>query len=246
MATTRKNMKKNYISCLVAAAGKSRRMGPDKNKILMGLGDKCVLERTLRAVKESGLVSCCIIILKKEDMEFVRENTLKKIFDPEDRVILVEGGDERMDSIREGLKALPEETDIVMIQDGARPFLNRGLIERGLERMEHGGIDGAIAAIPITDTVKFSEDGGLIDGHPDRSKLFRAQTPQIFKKDAILKGYEKAYGEKYFPTDDAAVVSNAGGKVAIYAGEEYNIKITKPFDLLLARQIVKAGGFDEY
>lgn len=239
-------MNKTYISCLVAAAGQSRRMGPNKNKILMGLGDKCVLERTLRAIKKSGLVSCCIVILKKEDMDFVRENTVKNIFGPEDNVILVEGGNERMDSIREGLRVLPEETDIVMIQDGARPFLNRGLIERGLERLGQGGIDGAIAAIPITDTVKFSESGDLIDGHPDRSKLFRAQTPQIFKKDAIIKGYEKAYNENYFPTDDAAIVSNAGGKVAIYAGEEYNIKITKPFDLLLARQIVKAGGFDEY
>lgn len=238
-------MDNTYISCLVAAAGKSRRMGTDTNKILMGLGDKCVLERTLRAVKESGLISCCIIIARKEDIDYIENNIVKSIFEEKDRVIVVEGGKERMDSIREGLKKIPEETDLVMIQDGARPFLNKELIERGIEKINREGLDGAIAAVPMIDTVKVSNDGNVIDSTPDRSKLFRAQTPQIFKKKIILNAYKKAYNSSINATDDAAIVSNAGGKVALYPGEEYNIKITGPFDLILARQILKSRSLNK-
>jgi len=152
---------------------------------------------------------------------------------------LVDGGETRQDSIYNGLKALDKDADIVVIHDGARPLVEESIIQDSIEKAQEYG--AAITVIPIKDTVKKSENNFFINKTLNREEIWRAQTPQTFKYDIILSAYNQAYKDKYLTTDDAAIVERYGYKVKLIIGSEENIKITTPFDLIVADIFLKKG-----
>jgi len=144
---------------------------------------------------------------------------------------IVAGGRERQASVYNGLKALPENTGIVVIHDGARPFVSPAMIEAAIEQAKkHGAV---VVGVPVKDTIKLvnPKTKTVIRTLP-RDRVWAAQTPQVFKRDLIMKAYQK-YGKQKV-TDDAMLVEKMGKQVKMLIGSYLNLKITTPEDLLLA------------
>lgn len=155
-------------------------------------------------------------------------------------VTVVAGGDERGDSVRRALEAVPEGAAVVLIHDAARPLLSRAVLDRVLDAVAPG--TGAIAAVPVSDTLKRVGDGGVVTGTLDRAGLWRAQTPQGFPRTMILEAYRRAAAEGVVATDDASLIERYGGRVVVVDGDPRNLKITRPEDLDRARELLAAGG----
>jgi 2-C-methyl-D-erythritol 4-phosphate cytidylyltransferase len=145
------------------------------------------------------------------------------------------GGKRRQDSVAAGLAKL-DKCDWVVIHDGARPLVTKALIEDGLEAAKETG--AAVAAVPVTDTIKTAGDDRIVRQTPPRQNLWAVQTPQVFRVDIISKAYQKAKSEV---TDDASLVEKLGYEVKLYMGAYDNIKITTAKDLLVAEALLKSG-----
>jgi 2-C-methyl-D-erythritol 4-phosphate cytidylyltransferase len=146
----------------------------------------------------------------------------------------VAGGARRRDSVEAGLRACTSR--YVAIHDGARPLITADLVERVIAAAD--GKPGAIAAIPVTDTIKEVREG-LIAGHPDRSRLWAAQTPQVVLRQAWLDAAKASDNDE---TDDAAMLSRLGLECAVVEGSWENLKITRPLDIEIASAILRARG----
>lgn len=144
------------------------------------------------------------------------------------------GGAERSDSVRNGLALLDPRTDIVLVHDGARPFVRRGLIDRVIAAAAEGP---AIAALRATDTLKEVGADGFIAGTLDRSRVWQAQTPQAFPLALLAEAHARAAREGWAATDDAMLCERCGARVRVVEGEPDNLKITRPADLEVARAI---------
>jgi 2-C-methyl-D-erythritol 4-phosphate cytidylyltransferase/2-C-methyl-D-erythritol 2,4-cyclodiphosphate synthase len=145
----------------------------------------------------------------------------------------IEGGATRQDSVRLGLESLEASApDLVLIHDAARPLLSAALVDRVLDAL--GTAEAALPVLPVTDTLKRIDAGGLAASGPDRGGLARAQTPQGFRLGAILRAHRAVHAAGASYTDDAAVAEAAGLAVACVPGEERNLKVTVPDDLTLA------------
>lgn len=145
----------------------------------------------------------------------------------------VAGGVSRSASVRAGLAAVPDDVDIVCVHDAARPFASVELYERVIAAVA-GGADAAVPAIAVADTIKVVDESGMVVATPDRSTLVAVQTPQAFRR-AALVGAHVGAGDA---TDDAALVEAAGGRVVVVEGDVDNRKITVPADLEWARRVV--------
>lgn len=232
-------MNNQRIAAIIAGAGYGRRMGKNKHKMLIEIEGLKVLEWTLRALKNADAIDTYILVLRPEDMAYVEEILCPAVFDPEDQVLIVPGGKERSDSVKAGLKALPEDTDYILVHDGARPFVSGTIIHRAIDRLLRGDVEGVIAATPCKDSMKTVGIDGIIRQSPDRRDLYKAQTPQIFRRDILLEAYSQVLPGQADLTDDAQIVGQVGGRVAVVPGEETNIKITTPEDLSLGQLILK-------
>jgi 2-C-methyl-D-erythritol 4-phosphate cytidylyltransferase len=200
------------------------------NKLLAPLRGKPLLAWSVDTCQEYGLVQQIVLVLNDKDL--ARGQKLKKERGWS-KVTLCPGGARRQDSVKEGLRKI-RDCDLVMIHDGARPFLTLNLIEDGLKIV--GDTEAAVAAVPVKDTIKFAADERLIGKTLQRDRLWAAQTPQIFSLDVITRAYENLATEA---TDDAAAVERLGYKVQLYMGDYENIKITTTEDLALARIIAR-------
>ena len=149
------------------------------------------------------------------------------------------GGDARQDSVRNGLQQLSPSSEIVAIHDAARPLVTQETIASSIEAAQSDG--AAIAAVPVIDTIKSSEDGRFISSTLDRSKLYAVQTPQTFKRDIIESAYERAYADGYCGTDDASLVERLGLPVRIVLGSYENIKVTTPTDITIVEALMKSA-----
>lgn len=150
---------------------------------------------------------------------------------------LVEGGATRAQSVRNALAAAPE-ADVLVVHDAARPLVTISLIERCLAAIHAPGVDGAIAAARVTDTVKEADDAGRVLGTPDRKALWAAQTPQVFWGDALRKAIEVPVEALDRATDDAMLVEEAGGTVAVVEARQENVKVTTPLDLRIVEALL--------
>ncbi|MBS5945825.1 MAG: 2-C-methyl-D-erythritol 4-phosphate cytidylyltransferase, partial [Peptoniphilus harei] len=150
---------------------------------------------------------------------------------------IVYGGKERQDSINNGILSMPEETDIVLTHDGARPFVSVDKIDEAIENVMETG--ATVLANPVKDTIKVSMDGEIVDYTPNRNRLWQVQTPQVFKKEILMRAYEQAYSEGYYGTDDCSLVEKTGVKVKLIYNSYNNIKITTREDLSIANILVK-------
>jgi len=147
------------------------------------------------------------------------------------RVRLVRGGKTRAESVRNALRALPDDLDVVVVHDAARPFVTLDLIRRCL--LEAGKGHGAVAALPVVDTIKRVDGSGAVVETVPRTTLYRAQTPQAFPRALLVGAYERLDPDAT-PTDDSSIVELDGGRVVLVEGDPANLKVTTPHDLVLA------------
>lgn len=232
-------MENQKISAIVAGAGYGRRMGKNKHKMLIEIEGMKILHWTLRALKNSDAIDSYILALREEDMAYVEEILCPMVFDRDDQVLFVKGGEERSDSVKAALQVLPQDTDYVLVHDGARPFVSKAIIQRTVERLKDGDVEGVIAATPCKDSMKLVGVDGMVQKATDRRSLYKAQTPQIFHRDILVEAYNQIPAGQKELTDDAQIVGKIGGRVAVVPGEETNIKITTPEDLTLGKLILK-------
>jgi 2-C-methyl-D-erythritol 4-phosphate cytidylyltransferase len=149
----------------------------------------------------------------------------------------VTGGAARSESVRAALAAAPE-ADIAVVHDAARPLVTRDLVEACLAALEDG-VDGAVAAAPVSDTIKEADPGGRVLRTLDRSRLWAIQTPQVFRADVLRAALEADPAELAAATDDAHLVEAAGGSVRVVEAPPENIKVTREVDLRLAETLLR-------
>lgn len=219
-------------SVIVVAAGSSTRMGGDK--VLMELGEEPVIVHTLRAFEQSPSVAE-VVVVTREDLvpEIAR---LCQLYSMSKVTKVIRGGNCRTQSARMGTLEADGNLPLIAIHDGARPFVTTEVIEAAIARALETG--AAAPAIPVKDTVKAARDG-LVEETPDRSRLFAVQTPQVFDASLIRAALQKALDDGAELTDDCAAVERLGMKVSLTQGDERNIKLTTPFDLLVGNCILE-------
>jgi len=203
------------------------------DKVLAPLAGRPVLSYVLAAFDGCNSIDHIVLVVNEKSLEPCQQLIAnEKISTPIDVCV---GGKRRQDSVAAGLKQL-KDCDWVVIHDGARPLVTKSLIEEGLKAAQETG--AAVAAVPVTDTIKVADDDRIVRQTPPRQNLWAVQTPQVFRIEIISKAYQKAEGEV---SDDATLVEQAGFQVKLYTGSYDNIKITTTNDLLIAEALSKSG-----
>ena len=222
------------VTAIFPAAGASRRMGGNTNKIFLELGGEPILIRTLKTFSRSPRINFLIVVVSENEVDAV-EKLLNSADDLKPYKIVV-GGSERQYSIANGLKFLPDDAEIVLVHDAARPLISLNVIEDVIDAAEKFG--GAIAAVPEKNTIKFIDAENFVTYTPPRSKLVQVQTPQGFRRELLIKAYEQAAQDKFLGTDDSSLVERIGDKIKIVKSDYRNIKITTPEDLRIAESLI--------
>lgn len=228
------------LALVVAAAGYGTRLGlatPKQYAPLLGIP---MLQRTLDTLGNCAAVDALVVVVNEPDIEYCRFELVKERIAKV--VAVAAGGEERALSVRNGLAAMAEagSWDLVGVHDGARPLVTCDDVTRTVEALGAGArLAGAVLGIPTTDTIKFVDENGLVTATPERQSIWRAQTPQIFRWEALLEAYaETPEDELLRSTDDASLVEARGGRVVMVRGSAENFKITDRVDLRHAEQIL--------
>jgi 2-C-methyl-D-erythritol 4-phosphate cytidylyltransferase len=221
------------VGAVIAAAGSSRRMA-GVDKIFADLDGTPVLARVIDIFEKCELIDIITVILGQQNLA-AGQDLVAKLHST--KVLGVfPGGERRQDSVVQGLSHL-QDCGWIVIHDGARPMVTSDLIKNGLEAaMETGS---AIAAVPVTDTIKLAGEDLIVQGTPPRHNLWSVQTPQVFRFDIIDTAYKQL---KHDVSDDAGAVEHFGNKIKIYQGSYENIKITTPDDLAVAAVLWRKYG----
>jgi 2-C-methyl-D-erythritol 4-phosphate cytidylyltransferase len=219
---------------LIACAGSGRRMGAERNKLLLEVSGRPVLAWTLDAAMACASIRWIGIVGQPVDQADIM--ALVDAAKPSCPVVWVQGGDTRQESVCNGLAALPADAASVLIHDGARCLVEPGLIDRCAAAVAGG--EAVIAAAPVTDTIKRVDASGHIQDTPDRSALWGAQTPQGFPVQQLRDAHARALSEGWSVTDDASLFERLGLTVRVVESSPANIKITTPFDLTIAEAVL--------
>lgn len=223
------------VSAIVLAGGRGKRMGCTKSKQYIELNGRPILYYTLKHFIDNKNIDKIILVVAKDELQYCKEEVLDKYNLVIDSIAF--GGEERQDSVYNGLLKA-EGSEIVLIHDGARPFVSEKIIDDGIK---YAKIYGAAApGVMPKDTIKIKDAEGFSIETPDRSNIVAVQTPQVFSYNVILDCHKKVKENSLVVTDDTMVVENFGNKVYLYEGEYTNIKITTPEDLILAQYLVKS------
>jgi 2-C-methyl-D-erythritol 4-phosphate cytidylyltransferase len=226
------------VYTIVPAAGSAIRMGLGYSKAYVDVAGKPLIARTMESLLASPFIDRLTVAVRPDEVALAGGEIVEKL-GLSDRVKVIAGGEKRQQTVDKLLAAAPPERDLVLIHDGARPLVSINLIHEVLEAAAKWG--AAIAAIPITDTIKESTDGGeTVSGTVNRTGLFRAQTPQVFHKDIIVAAHRRALKERWEVTDDASLIEQMGHEIRIVTGEERNLKVTTLDDLELVRWIIQS------
>ena len=220
------------VGAVIVAAGSSTRMsGVDKTFApILGLP---LLVHTIDQFESSSLVNQIVLVVAKNSVkraqELIQQRTYTKVTD------ICVGGRRRQDSVLSGLESL-SDCEWVMVHDGARPCLNEAILQRGLEAaFEYGS---AVAGVPIKDTIKIVSSQQIVEQTPDRSLLWAAQTPQVFRYQMLLDAHHASDQDV---TDDATMIESLGHPVKMYQGSYENIKVTTSEDLIIAESFLKSA-----
>lgn len=229
---------------IIPAAGSGTRFGGTVAKQFLDLAGTPIIIHTLRRFDECAEIAALAVALSPSEIErFHQQAQTSGIRKP---LRIVQGGSERSDSIYNALEAIADwQPEIVAIHDAVRPFITPQQISAVIARAREVG--AAILALPATDTIKEVE-AGLIKRTLDRRKIYRAQTPQAFRYELLLRAYGEARASlvpSEAMTDDAMLVERLGAPVAIVEGSAHNIKITSPEDLRLAERLFEPSGGEE-
>ena len=223
------------VSAIVLAGGRGKRMGSVQSKQYIDLNGKPILYYTLNHFINNKNIDKVILVIPEDELEFCRNEVLDKYNLKIDSIAF--GGKERQDSVYNGLKKA-DGSDIVLIHDGARPFVSERIIEEGIK---YAGMYGAAApGVMPKDTIKVKNQESFSLETPDRNNLVAVQTPQVFDYNIIFECHKKVKEKHLDVTDDTMVVELFGNDVYLYEGEYTNIKITTPEDLILAQYLVKS------
>lgn len=228
------------IIAIVLAAGRGKRMQSDVAKQYLLVRNKPVLYYSLKAFQDS-IVDEIILVTAENEITYCKEQIVDKYAITKVSQI-VAGGKERYHSVYNGLKAC-KDAEVVLIHDGARPFVDEAIIERNVRMIkEHGA---CVTGMPVKDTIKISDAEGYVKETPRRDLIWTIQTPQTFRYDLIRNSYdvflarEEEYSKQYSVTDDSMVAEIFGGiKVKLVEGSYNNVKITTPEDMVLAEAIL--------
>ncbi len=223
-------MPEDTVGAVVPAAGLGQRLG-GVNKAFAELAGQPLVAWSVDVLQGCPEVDRVALVLQEASVEEGRLLAARRGWS---KVLVCAGGSRRQDSALRGLELL-RPCSWIIVHDGARPLLDGAMVRRGLEAARQWG--AAVAAVPVKDTIKEAGADALVVRTPDRSRLWAAQTPQVFRRDVLESAYRLAGSQE--ATDDASLVERAGGRVAIFAGEEWNIKVTTPGDLLLAGLFLK-------
>ena len=219
---------------LIPAAGSGRRMGSDRNKLLLPLLGRPILAWTLQSAEDADSIDWIGII--GQPIDFPDFNAILTLLNLTKPVVLIQGGSTRQASVYQGLQALPESAEQVLIHDGARCLATPELFNRCSEALQT--CEGLIAAVTVKDTIKVVDTDLRVTGTPDRAYLWAAQTPQGFQVDLLKACHEKGLQYQWEVTDDAALFEKCGLQVKIVPGEETNLKVTTPVDLAIAQFVL--------
>ncbi len=220
---------------LIVAGGRGIRFGGEIPKQFRSIQEKPVLSWTIQQFEKASKVDDIVVVVPEDYLLFTNENVVNPFLFKKVSLIIT-GGNTRLESVRKGLKALPISTGFVAIHDGARPLVWPHDIDRVIEAAQRER--AAILARPITETVKRVESDFIISTL-DRSKLFLAETPQVFQYDLISSAHASASDDKG-ATDDAYLVELLGFKVRTVVPERINLKITTEEDLAIAKILLGA------
>lgn len=221
---------------IIVSAGKGQRFMEGRKKQFFSLAGKPILAHTLDPFDACPLIRSILLVVGPEDRDYCLREIVEK-FQYRKVSQVTPGGKRRQDSVRNGLDALPPDSDVILIHDGVRPFVTREMIEESIRSAIRFG--AAIMAMPVKDTIKMAHPDGTVLKTLERESLYQAQTPQSFQASLIREAYLKAMENGFFGTDDASLVERLGKKVHILPGSYTNIKITTLEDLLLAELILK-------
>lgn len=224
------------IAVIIAAAGSGKRMGSSVPKQFLKIEGKPILVKTASAFSRNSFVDGFFVVTGKDYIEETEAmvGSLNKYRG------VVEGGKERQDSVFNGILAINDEYDYVLVHDGARPYISDEVINRVIEKMIETGT--AVAAVPVKDTIKTIREDDTFAETLKRDELRGIQTPQGFSVDLLKRAYEKAFAENYYGTDDAVLVERTGHPVHMVLGDYGNIKITTKEDMPMECRI--GTGFD--
>lgn len=227
------------VGVVIAAAGSGRRMGVEGNKVFLPLNGQTVIAHSLECFMGMPEVSEIVIVTRDIDQSSMEELARETAGDKPIRIVL--GGQERQESVFNGLKSLEPETDWVIIHDGARPHITQELVRKGLAAAkEHQAIG---IGVPVKDTIKRVKQGFVRETLP-RPELWAMQTPQIFAYDLILDAHRQAERSGLVATDDCALLESLGHPVYIVEGDYGNTKITTPEDLPQEDVFLVGMGYD--
>jgi 2-C-methyl-D-erythritol 4-phosphate cytidylyltransferase len=224
---------------VIPAAGFGIRMKSERAKQFLSLDGRPILAVTLTVFQECREVDGVVLVAPPDDVSYCREHIVDQ-FGLTKVETIVPGGKRRQDSVRIGIEATEGRYDLVLIHDGVRPVLEKGLLKRVIDAaMVHRAV---IAALPAKETVKEVDDRREVVRTVDRHRVWMVQTPQAFRYHDILKAHHMALTEGWEEaTDDAFLVERIGVPVTVVEGSEKNIKVTTPHDLELARFLLSAS-----
>ena len=207
-------------------------------KPFLELAGQPILLRAIRPFLEASGVECVAVALPPDLA--ARPPAWLTGADP--RVRVVAGGATRGESVAAAVAALPPEVDVVLVHDGARPLVERALVERCLQAAASG--QSVVSGVPAVDTLKEVDERRRVVCTPRRGRYWHAQTPQAFPRQLLESAYRRAREEGVQGTDDASLIERFGGEVTMIEGSPRNIKVTRPEDLILAERLLASAGDD--
>ena len=222
---------------LLAAAGTGTRLGAERPKALVDIAGRPLLVWTLSRFHSMGLAAGAVVLATPGAIPDFQAAIDAAGIDT--KIHLVEGGAERQLSVRNGLAAMPDDTEIVLIHDAARPFVS--------ETAVRGAIDAAVecgastVALPAIDTILQADSTSYLESTPRRETMWMCQTPQVFRKGVITDAHDRAQADALMLTDDATLVRHYGNPVKLIPGDALNFKITTPADIAFAETVIAQG-----
>jgi len=221
----------DYI--IIVAGGKGTRMGADVPKQFLEIAGEPILMRTIRNFHSCNPEMGIVLVLPRDQQDFWKKLCEKHHFQIE--VTLADGGDTRFESSKNGIAALPDDANgAVGIHDGVRPFVSHDVIQRCFDIAREKG--ACIPVLPINETLRQVDENGTWH-NVQRADYRIVQTPQCFQIDLLRRAFRQSYDDRF--TDDATVVENCGVTIQMTEGNRENIKLTTPYDLLIAETLLK-------